>query len=116
MVRAEGFEPTSSFEHRHLKPACMPDFTTPAETAILRAAMAAWSRKTRWNVLRLTRQRLEGFQVVAAGALVVVAVGARLEDGEAASAVSIRTGQDRSTLGRHRSLLFSGLHSRFYPN
>src|SRR5688500_13104105 len=29
-VRAEGFEPPSSFEHRHLKPACLPDFTTPA--------------------------------------------------------------------------------------
>ena len=29
-VRAEGIEPSSSLEHGHLKPACLPSFTTPA--------------------------------------------------------------------------------------
>ena len=29
-VRAEGLEPSSSLEHRHLKPACLPSFITPA--------------------------------------------------------------------------------------
>lgn len=30
LMRAEGLEPPSSFEHWHLKPACLPNFTTPA--------------------------------------------------------------------------------------
>src|SRR5687767_6000837 len=29
-MRAEGLEPPSSLEHRHLKPACLPNSTTPA--------------------------------------------------------------------------------------
>ena len=36
-MRAEGLEPPSSFEHRHLKPACFSSFTTPARTAIVEA-------------------------------------------------------------------------------
>jgi hypothetical protein len=35
VVRAEGLEPSSSFEHGHLKPACLPSFTTPARPAIV---------------------------------------------------------------------------------
>ena len=34
-VRAEGLEPPRSFEHRHLKPARLPDSTTPAGPSIL---------------------------------------------------------------------------------
>jgi hypothetical protein len=34
-VRAEGLEPSSSFEHGHLKPARLPSFATPACPAIL---------------------------------------------------------------------------------
>src|SRR5215211_293920 len=34
-VRAEGLEPSRSFEHGHLKTACMPDSTTPAAWPIV---------------------------------------------------------------------------------
>ncbi len=32
-MRAEGLEPPRAFAHRHLKPACLPNFTTPADAA-----------------------------------------------------------------------------------
>jgi hypothetical protein len=34
LMRAEGFEPPCSLEHRHLKPACLTNFTTPADESV----------------------------------------------------------------------------------
>jgi integrase-like protein len=46
MVRAEGLEPSSSLEHRHLKPACLPNFITPAACRSYRSARRRICRRS----------------------------------------------------------------------